>query len=187
VLVVWTILTVLAWWRRNPVLRFSSCFFVIAPMPLELLEGRTAACLAIPFCALAIFAATVLTDFAAWVSRGRRWMFAVVLAIPLISWEIHTDRLKRELIRAQMRAFGQETWSVIRQLREIRPQVRPNSTIIFLDDPFDGFDMAFIAELWFRQPGLNIRLHKKTPFTPDELAKADHLFAWEQGKLSQIR
>jgi hypothetical protein len=47
--------------------------------------------------------------------------------------------------------------------------------------------MAFIAELWFRQPGLNIRLHKKTPFTPDELAKADHLFSYEQGKLAQIR
>ena len=64
---------------------------------------------------------------------------------------------------------------------------RPNSTVVFLDDPFEGFDMAFIAELWFRQPGLNIRLHKKTPFTAEELAKADHLFSYEQGKLAQLR
>jgi len=190
VLAVWAVLTILAWRRRHPILRFCWCFFVIAPLPLELLEGRTVACLAIPFCALAIFAATVLTDLAGWIasrSGRRRAVFAGVVAAAVAAWAVHNDRMKRELIRPQMRELGQETWSVIRQFGEIHAQARPNSTIVFLNDPFDGFDMAFIAELWFRQPGLNIKLNKKTPFTPEELAKVDHLFSYEQGRLVQIR
>ncbi len=190
VLAVWAVLTILAWWPRYPVRRFCWCFFLLAPLPLELLEGRTVACLAIPVCALAILAATVLTDFADLAARrtgGRRAVFASVVTIAALAWGLHNDRLKRELIRPQMQELGQETWSVIRQLRAIRPQVRPNSTVVFLNDPFDGFDMAFIAELWFRQPGLNIRLHKKTPFNAEELSRVDHLFSYEQGKLAQVR
>lgn len=190
VLAVWAILTVLAWWRRNDVLRFCWFYFLITPLPLELLEGRTVACLAIPFCGLAIFAARVLTDTAegaAKLAGGRRAVFAGILAAALIPWAWHNARLKRDLIRPQMRELGQETWSVIAQLRDLNPQVRPNSTVVFLNDPFEGFDMAFIAELWFRQPGLNIKLHKKTPFSPEELAKADHLFSYEQGRLAQVR
>lgn len=190
VLAVWAILTALAWWRRNDVLRFCWLYFLITPLPLELLEGRTVACLAIPFCGLAIFAATVLTDAAEGASRwagGRRAVFAAVVAAALIPWAWHNARLKRDLIRPQMHELGLETWSVITQLRDLNPHVRPNSTVVFLDDPFEGFDMAFIAELWFRQPGLNIRLHKKTPFSPEELAQVEHLFSFEQGKLVQVR
>jgi hypothetical protein len=190
VLVVWAAITVLAWWRRHPVLRFCWCYFLITPLPLELLEGRTVACLAIPFYGLAIFAATVLTDTAEGVARrlgGRRAVAAAVIAMAVIPWAMHNARLKRELIRPQMQELGQETWGVIRQLRDLRPTVRPNSTVVFLSDPFDGFDMAFIAELWFRQPGLNIKLHRKTPFTPEELAKVDHVFTYEAGRLGQLR
>ena len=190
VLAVWAVLTALAWHRRHPVLRFCWFYFLITPLPLELLEGRTVACLAIPFYGLAIFAATVLTDAAGAIARrfgGRRAVFAAVVAAAVVPWALHNARLKRQLIRPQMQELGQETWSVIRQLRDLQPKVRPNSTVVFLNDPFDGFDMAFIAELWFRQPGLNIRLHRKTPFSPEELAKADHLFTYVGGKLEQVR
>jgi hypothetical protein len=193
VLAVWALLTVLAWWRRRPVLRFCWCFFVLAPVPLELLEGRTVACLAIPFCALAIFAGALLADLAESVGRlsrrpaAQRAIVAAVLAVTVVPWAVHSARVKRRLIRPQMRELGQETWNVIRQFRDLNPKVQPNDTILFLDDPFDGFDMAFIAELWFRQPGLNIRLNRKTPFTPDELTKVDHLFTYKEGRLIQIR
>src|SRR5262249_32747472 len=193
VLAVWALLTALAWWRRRPVLRFCWCFFVLAPLPLELLEGRTVACLAIPFCALAIFAGTLLADAAEALARfsprpaARRAIIAAVLAAAVVPWAVHTARVKRDLIRPQMRGLGQETWAVIRQFRKLDPRVRPNSTIVFLDDPFEGFDMAFIAELWFRQPGLNIRLNRKTPFGSEELSKVDHLFTYKQGELVQIR
>jgi hypothetical protein len=41
--------------------------------------------------------------------------------------------------------------------------------------------------LWFRQPDLNIRLQRKTPFSPEDLTKVEHLFSFEQGRLTQIR
>jgi hypothetical protein len=190
VLAVWAMLTLIAWWPRSDIRRFCWCFFVIAPLPLELLEGRTVACLAIPFCGLAILAATFLTDLAAATARiagGRRAVFAAVVAAAVILWGLHNARLKRELIVTQMRELGQETWSVIEQFNKLRPRVKPHSTVVFLDDPFEGFDMAFIAELWFREHTLNIKLQRKTPFSPEELTKVEHLFSFEQGRLTQIR
>jgi hypothetical protein len=177
VLAIWIVLTVLAWRPGGPILRFAWCWWLLTPIPIEFLEGRTNACLAIPFCGLAIFAATVLS---------RRLPAAVVLAAAAV-WLVHADHLRRTLIRPQMRELGQETWAVIDQFNRVSPRVRPNSTVVFLNDPFDGFDMAFIAELWFRQPNLNIRLNRKTPFTSEELAKADHLLTFEKGTLSQLR
>jgi hypothetical protein len=190
VLAVWALLTAVAWRRRHPVLRFCWCWFLITPLPLELLEGRTSACLAIPFYGLAILAGTALTDSAEWVAKrlgGRRAVFAGIVAAAMLAWAWQNARLKRDLIRPQMEGLGQETWSIIRQLRELNPRVGRESTVVFLNDPFEGFDMAFIAELWFRQPGLNIRLNRKTPFTNEELTNVEHLFSFEGGRLVQTR
>jgi hypothetical protein len=59
--------------------------------------------------------------------------------------------------------------------------------VVFLNDPFEGWDMAFIAQLWFRDRSLEIRLDRKTPFTPEELAQADHVFTFADGRLLQVR
>ena len=52
-----------------------------------------------------------------------------------------------------------------------------------LNPPFNGWDMAFIAELWFHDRTVTIFLQQKTPLTPAELARADYLFDWRDGKL----
>jgi hypothetical protein len=140
-----------------------------------------------------VFVSVLFVDAAAAVARLaraprlQRSVFASVLMLGAGLWAAQNARLKETLIRRQMDDLGQETWTVIRQFRALNPQVRPHSTVIFLNDPFEEFDMTFIAELSFRQPDLNIRLQRKTPLAPAELAKADYLFSYEQGKLSQIR
>jgi hypothetical protein len=193
VLAVGAVLTLLAWWPRRDILRFCWCFFAIAPLPLVLLVGRTGACLAIPYYALAIFAATLFTDNAsrlaspARAQRARVAIYACLLVAGAGLWAFENAHIKRKLVRDQMRDLGEPTWSVIRQLRDLKPQVKPNSTVVFLNDPFEDFDMAFIAELWFRKPGLMVRLNRKTPLSQEELAKAEHVFAYEQGRLSQVR
>jgi hypothetical protein len=193
VLAVWLVFTVLAWRIRRPVLRFCWWFFVLTPLPIELLPGRTSACLAIPFCGMAVFASVLFVDAAEAVARLahtprlQRAAFVSVLTVGAGLWAVHNAQLKESLIRRQMDDLGQQTWTVIRQLQALNPQVRPHSTVIFLNDPFEEYDMAFIAELSFRQPDLNIRLQRKTPVAPAELAKADYLFSYEKGKLSQVR
>jgi hypothetical protein len=193
IVAVWAILTFLAWRGRSPVRRFCWTFFVLTPLPLEVLVGRGNACLAIPFCGLAILVATIFVEGAEALAQRvaapahRRAVFASIIAAGMTLWTVQNARAKSSLVAPQMEALGQETWAVIRQFRDLKPRVRPRSTIIFLNDPFEGYDMAFIAELWFRQPGLNIRLQSKTPFPPAELAQAEHLFNYEQGTLSQLR
>jgi hypothetical protein len=86
-----------------------------------------------------------------------------------------------------MAQLGGLTWDVIGQFRSQRPRVRPGTTVIFLNDPFVDWDMAFIADLWFRDRTVAIRLQRKTPMTSEEIAAADHLFDWRDGKLVQIR
>jgi len=76
---------------------------------------------------------------------------------------------------------------VIGQFRALGPQVRPNSRVVFLNDPFVDWDMAFIADLWFRDRSLTIVLHRKTPLTVEEIANAGHVFDWRNGSLVQIR
>lgn len=193
VVAVWVVFTALAWRTRRPVLRFCWWFFVLTPLPIELLAGRTSACLAIPFSGMAVFVAVLFVDTADALARLapgprlQRAAFVSVLTLGAGLWAVQNARLKESLIRRQMDDLGQQTWTVIRQLQALHPQVRPHSTVIFLNDPFEDFDMAFIAELSFRQRDLNIRLQRKTPVPPAELAKADHLFSYEEGKLSQIR
>ena len=76
---------------------------------------------------------------------------------------------------------------MIGQFRELRPRVRPNSRVVFLDDPFVDWDMAFIADLWFRDRSLAIVLYRKTPLTAEEIADAGHVFDWRDGRLIQVR
>jgi hypothetical protein len=59
--------------------------------------------------------------------------------------------------------------------------------VVFLNDPFEDWDMMFIAELWFRDRTVSIRLQRKAPLSPEDLARVDYLFAFENGKLVQVR
>jgi len=73
--------------------------------------------------------------------------------------------------------------AVIAQFRAVNPQVPPGAKVVFLDDPLHNFDMAFIAELWFRDRRTRVILNQITPVSPPELANADAVFTWRDGKL----
>jgi hypothetical protein len=199
--IVWVYLIAfcLAFRRPRPALRFCWVFLWIAPLPIEFLPGRGAACLYLPFVGWAIFLAIVLVDVASAVSRflagepvfrrlGRQPLLAVLLIACVSLWGRENQHLKRSFVKPPaMGQTGALTWNVLGQFRSLGPRVQPGSTIVFLDDPFVDWDMAFIADLWFRDRSLAIRLHRKTPLSPEELAAADHLFDWRDGTLVQIR
>jgi hypothetical protein len=63
--------------------------------------------------------------------------------------------------------------------------VKPRSDVAFLNDPFDGWDMVFIAELWFRDRSLRFHLQRKVPLSPEELAKMT-VFDFQNGRLMQV-
>jgi hypothetical protein len=182
----------------RPVLWFCWLFVAVTPLPIEFLEGRGGACLYVPLLGWAIFAAVIFREIVNVLSRvlvgdpvlrhlGAQSICAILIVTGMFLWAAEGRRLKESYVRPSMSALGRPTWEVIQQLDSLRPQVQPHSSIVFLNDPFEGYDMAFIAQLWFRDRSLDIKLDRKTPFTREELAQADHVFTFADGRLVQVR
>jgi hypothetical protein len=85
--------------------------------------------------------------------------------------------------------LGGETTGVLAEFQATNPRVRPGAKVIFLDDPWPGksFDMSRIAELWFRDRKTEVLLDQMSHLPPEEIAKADALFTWREGKLIRVR
>jgi hypothetical protein len=47
--------------------------------------------------------------------------------------------------------------------------------------------MLFLAELWFRDRSLDIHVARHGPLTPDELARTDYIFTFQDGKLVELK
>jgi hypothetical protein len=196
VVAVWVALAYLAWRRPSPVLRFCWIFLMLTPLPLAVLEGRGAACLYIPLAGWAVFAAVVLTDVAGAAARflaeepifrraGYAGLFAAILCASFFFWAKQNDYLRREFVRGAMANLGKQTGDTIQQLRALNPHVKSGTQVAFLNDPFDGWDMTFIAELWFRDRSLRFHLQRKVPLPPEELAKMT-VFDFQDGRLVEV-
>jgi hypothetical protein len=194
----WALLAYLAWRKPRPVLQFCWWFLVIAPVPIEFLRGRAGACLAIPFVGLAIFAAVVSVDvshaLAGFLSRerafsllGRRNLFTTVVVAGASLWTWYNYDLQQRYVKSSMAQLGRPTWDAIQQLRALHPKVSPHASVVFLNDPFPGFDMEFITELCLRDRTVIVRLPGKIPVTPEDLARAERIFDFREGKLVQLR
>jgi len=198
VVVFWAAVVYLAFRRPRPVLRFCCVFLIVTPLPVEFLIGRGQATLYLPLAAWAVFVAVIFVDLVRAIAEflagepflrylGSRALFAAFIAAGVCAWAYENEHLKHMGITTSMEVAGKVTGEVIQQFRTLQPRVTPGSEVVFLDDPFQEFDMAFIAELWFRDRSLKIKLHRKTPQSPEELARAKYLFTYADGKLVQIR
>ena len=195
---VWLLATYLAWRRPRPLLRFCWVLAVVAPLPVEFLEGRSMAVLAVPAIGWAVLAAVAALGLARGIAGAlapdpgfRRLApdtrLAVVLGGLILAWAAWNRTFYVRDVRPSMNDTGRPTAEVIREFDRLHPAVRPHSTVVFLNDPFEAWDMAFIAELWFHDRTVTIRLQKKTPLTAEELARADYLFDWRGGRLVPVR
>ena len=194
---VWLLLLYLAWRRHRPVLRFCFVFLMLTPLPIVFLEGRSAACLYIPLAGWAVFAAVILTDAAgAWANflaneplfgrLGRTALRGGILAAALFFWAKENDWRRREFARPAMADVGRVTWQAIEQLRALNPHLEPHSQAVFLHDPFEAWDMAFIADLWFRDHTIDFHLQRFTPISEEEQRKM-HVFDFQDGRLVMVR
>ncbi len=195
---IWFLVTWIAWRRPSPLLRFCWFWMLVTPLPIEFLEGRGGACLYIPFAGWALFLAVVLLNAARPVALflagepllcrlGRNAVFAGVLASAGGLWAYENQRIKERAQLPAMAAMGANIRAVLAQFDSLRPTVPPGSTVVFLNDPFTEWDMAFIADLWFRDRSLNIKLQRKTPLGIDELNHARAIFDFRDGRLLRLR
>ncbi|MBL8232186.1 MAG: hypothetical protein JNL98_27065 [Bryobacterales bacterium] len=82
------------------------------------------------------------------------------------------------------------TWSMIQQVSRMRDcGLKSGHRILFLRDPFEGWDMYFIAQLVLRDRKPVITLGNKldAPLRTDEIARLDHVFDVSNGALRAIK
>lgn len=194
----WLTLLYLAFRRTRLELRFCCLFLLVTPLPVEFLVGRSQATLYLPMAAFAVVVASVFVDVAGSAARflsaeplfrrlGERRCFAALIAAGVAWWIYANQRIKHVEFEVQMADSGRVTGEVIQQFRELRPHVAAGSHVVFLNDPFQEYDMFFIAELYFNDHSLEIRLNRKTPMTPTEVARANAVFDYVDGTLIQVR
>lgn len=189
---IWSMLLLLVWWRRDRLLGFAGAFILIAPLPVVFLPGRIGACLYIPLAGWAILASALVAGLAGrlapFVSRRHpAWPVQAVLIsawVFLLGW--NATRYQQWLLPG-MAASQDQTWTVIQQLRSLNPKVNPGSTVLFLDDPFEGWDTYFIAELWFRDPTLTLLLQRKSRLPDSEIATMDYIFRFQGTRLIRVK
>jgi len=114
---------------------------------------------------------------------------SLIAGAGLLIYALGSWSFKESVVKPQMPALGQQTTEVLAEVRAKNPSVPPGATVVFLDDPWHnaGFDMAFIAELWFRDRRTRVLLNQSTPLSPQEIARADAVFTWQEGKLIRVR
>ncbi len=198
IVAIWVVMFYLAWRRPRPVLRFACVALVVAPLPIEFLIGRAGGCLYIPLILFAMFVAVVFVDAAdsaagvlarepAFRKLSPARLSAILVAAGALYWAYHNADLKRRYVDPTTTDIAPQTWDAIQQLKALRPNIRPHSTVVFLNDPFGRWDMLFVAELQILDRTVDIKLNLKTPLTPEEIAKADYVFDYRGGRFVQER
>jgi len=198
ILAMWALLFFLAWRRDRPVLRFCWWFVLIAPLPVEFLEHRTGANLYVPLAGMAIFGAVIFVDLVAWLATvlrrvDRRVVLAVTIAAGVYFWAHRNHHLKERFVRPAMAQTGKLQWEILRQFRALNPRVAAGDRVAILNDPVEpndplnGLETFFIAELWFRDRSVTVYLQRLNRLPPEELARLDHVYAFQDGRLVQVK
>jgi hypothetical protein len=198
IVALWALMIYLAWRRKRPVLRFACLCLLVTPLPIEFLMGRGGPCQYIPMMFWAIFVSVVFVDIAdgaaGFLARepvfrrvGPVWLSAALIAAGAVYWAYRNADLKRQFVDPNTIDISPETWSSIQQLEAVRPKIRPGSTVVFLDDPFGTWEMAFVAELAFLDHSVTVRVNRQTPLTAGEIAKADCVFDYRDGRFVRVR
>lgn len=191
--------TYLAWRKNRPVLRFCWFYVLITPLPIQFILARDQACLYVTLAGWALFAATVFTDWLPGAARviageplfrrvGPGRVSAILTAATMVAYAWWGWHYKKVEVEDSIKYLGPRTEAVLAQFRAVNPQVAPGSKVVFLNDPWpDTYDMSFIAELWFHDRTGVVYLNNKNHLPPGEIAAADAVFDWRDGKLIRVR
>ena len=197
VFAIWAVATYLCWRSERKDLRFFWFVIVIAPLPIEFLEGRFQGCLYIPMIGWAVLASAVLVDLARVTARtllstagigavGRRRFEWMLIGIAVMIWAGICDYRKKTFVDPAAADQGARTWPVIQQLNALNIRVRPHSEVVFLDDPFEDYAMYFIGQLWVGDPSVKVHLQRKERMSPAEIGRVDYVFAFANGHITEV-
>ncbi|HEY2011970.1 MAG TPA: hypothetical protein VGH38_00655 [Bryobacteraceae bacterium] len=196
---IWLVVTYFAWRRPRPLLRFCWFYVLITPIPIQFLDGRGQANLYVTLAGWAMFAGTLFADSLPALARvldaeplfrrlGRQRLYALLAALGMLLLAWRTWTYEKTWIVLAIPQLSPITDQVIKEFYALNPRVRPHAKVVILEDPWpDGFDMEFIGELWFRDRKTQVILNQKQPQSEEEIAHADAVLTWRDGKLISVR
>jgi hypothetical protein len=191
VLVVWPVVFLYAFWRRDRLLQLMAFWVVITPLPLAFIPARGGAMLYIVLFGWAMIIARVLEDLIGLVGRvlalsGPRTAMlqtfataamAVALAV-FTHWQSHRFDQTRVLVSS-----GQKSLHVIQALRSLNLHPRPVSTILlkpetrFYQNPYYP---AFVASLVWNDRSLRIYVAGQHQLTQRQIGEISYVISFNE-------
>lgn len=170
------ILTAACCWSRP--LRWCWWLIVTATLPISFIPIRGGGSLYVPLLGWALLAA-VLAGMVR--PPQARAALSAVVALAIAAGTIPRWRGESLVLLASQRL----TSETIRQVQALHVNPAPKSRVLFIDDPFEDWDMLFIAQLVWRDPTIDVTLSRKLPERPgpEELQSFDYVLAFRDGEL----
>src|SRR5262249_8098139 len=153
---------------------FLWVWIVVTPLPIVFLPNRGLALLFIVLAGWALLAGSLAEDAARALSRF--WTKApgpltegtvAALLLPLYIWATSQHLLTI--------GPGTETATLISQLRALPVRPAKGSSVVFLHDPFEGYDAFFVSSLVWNDHSLTIFLQNHSNPSQEELSGFDYI------------
>jgi len=194
VLAVWAVMLYVGLRKRNRGLLLLLVWVVATPLPLNFIPPHGPGCLYIPLAGWSMLVAMACEGIAGQLAREplfawlpERAAVVCILAAALCYYTSVATFRHNEQARAYFRN-GEKTWNVIEQFRALPFRPPHGSRIAFLNDPFpEDWDTLFIAKLWWNDRTLQVYLQNQQHLTATELARMDHIFDFENGRLTRLK
>ncbi len=173
---------------RRRELWFGVIFAALAFLPLNFVTPREGFVLYIPLAGFGLFAGGLFHALLDWIAKAawRPQAAAILFAgLMIFLWNrnsVHIDRLLPGLTGAQ-----KDTWETLTRLEQMHPRVERGARVLFVNAPWTGYDMYFIAKLFFDDPTLLVVLRDHGHDRGDPIRTFDHEFRFEHSKLVQVR
>ena len=185
------VLLAFAWNRRSRFMAFCVLFAILSELPIVFLV-RAWACLYIPLGAWSLLVAMTIWSAADLAARylipvRGRAAAAAILVLALIASYAAFERREKKWLQPALLKQQEKTWSAIQEFAKMTAQPRRGAWIAFVNDPFDDWDMEFLAELTYRDRTLHQTLLRKTPLSEKQLAVVDCIFDYRDGKFIQLK
>jgi hypothetical protein len=198
VLVVWPIVFLYAFWRRDRLLQLMAFWVVITPLPLAFIPARGGAMLYIVLFGWAMILARGLEDLIGLAGRVLtlseprttilRTLATATMAIALAvftHWQSHRFDQIRALVSS-----GQKSLHVIQALRSLNLHPRPGSTILlkpetrFYQNPYYP---KFVATLVWKDRSLRMYVSGQPQRTQQEIANMNYVVSFNELSAKLVR
>jgi hypothetical protein len=162
---------------------------MVTPLPIVFIPDRDRASLPIVLAGWAILFGILASTFIEQLTRKfapARWprrLLTAALVAALAAGYVRETRFHHRFWMGVFRENGKETQALIDQLQALNLRPKPTSTIVFLHDPFEGFDTLFVARLVWNDPTLIVFLQNHSNLSAQEIASVDYEFDFSGGKL----